>query len=371
MLKKICFISSSRSECELVNLLNKKSKNFFRTKLLKISNLYNEKNNIKSFSSQNIILKKGTSRRKFILENFNYIIKKASEKFIKFKPHLVVLIGDRYEMFASSIAAFFLNIPCSHIAGGEITQGSMDDFFRNAMTKLSKLHFVEKSIYKKRVLQLGESSKRIFNVGSLNEELIAKNKYIRKKKLEKELSINLWKNNVLVCYHSNTNSISKTTFDELNVIFSVVKYFQNILFIFTSSNSDFLGQVINKKIIKFTKKNKNCCYFDSLGSQKFLSLLKLSNLILGNSSSGVTEAPYIGTPTINCGDRQTGRYLYKSVISCKFNKTKIIQIVNQIINRNKKKKYIIKKINVSNKIIKILKKNINILSINKKFIDLK
>ena len=243
------------------------------------------------------------------------IIKFASI-FKKFKPHYLILLGDRYETLAIGIAANFKKIPIIHLNGGELTLGSHDDWIRHCLTKISDVHFVANNIYKKRVIQLGENPKNVFTTGGLSSDNAIKTNKIDLPKLEKKLNISFQKRNILVTYHPETlNNIDNIkSFLE---IFKVIKYFKEINFFITCPNADEGNIKLIKKIKKISKLQKNCYFFYSLGRVNYLSLLNNCDLLLGNSSSGLLEAPYLRKYTINLGKRQEGRVRPKSVFDCK------------------------------------------------------
>ena len=285
----------------------------------------------------------------------------------------IVLLGDRYETLAFAIAAMFNNIPICHIHGGETTEGAIDEAIRHSITKMSYLHFTSCEEYKKRVIQLGENPKRVFNVGSLGVENIVKAKLLTKKELCKDLGLNLDKYFV-VTYHPVTlnNNIQMSDFKNLLLALSAYKDYQVI---FTKSNADSGGNKINSLIDKYVKAHNNVSSFFSLGTKRYLSLVKYSSTVIGNSSSGIIEAPALLIPTVNVGERQKGRIRVKSIIDCKDDKDSIIKAINRAINFNPSLKFSdlpFYKNNTSKliakKITNVFSKRINLM---KKFYDLK
>jgi GDP/UDP-N,N'-diacetylbacillosamine 2-epimerase (hydrolysing) len=288
------------------------------------------------------------------LKIFKAIIKKSS-------PDLVVVLGDRFEVFSFVQAAFFMKIKIAHIHGGEVTSGAFDDNIRHAITKFSNYHFATHKTYKKRLIQLGENSKNIYLVGSPGVENFKKYKLIDKKKLFKELSLNFEDKKILITFHPETNSDLEYE-KQINIILESIKDLKKEQLIFTFNNSDPYGHIFLKKIKKYITSKKNIRIFSSLGSLKYLSLLKNVDLVIGNSSSGVIEAPAAKVPTLNIGTRQKGRVVYDSIINCELNSNKIKNVINRILYKKiKKKKYIIDNFNTSeliySKLYKILYKN--------------
>jgi GDP/UDP-N,N'-diacetylbacillosamine 2-epimerase (hydrolysing) len=284
----------------------------------------------------------------------------------KDKPDLFIVLGDRYEIFAATQAAYLSKVPVAHIHGGELTQGSLDDGFRHCISKMSNLHFVSHKNYKRRVIQIGENPKAIYNVGALGIENIYKTKFLSKEELKKFLRINLKENILMVCLQPEITK--KLTINLVNETLSALKYYSDKSIIFTMPGADLYNDVIFKKILIFTKKNSNCFLFKTLGSQKFLSFLKIADLMIGNSSSGILEMPIFGKPTINIGDRQKGRLKTNSIIDVSPRKPLIKKAIDFIYSKRLNSKKIIKsyKKNTSEKIVSIIK-NINLEKHKKKF----
>lgn len=293
--------------------------------------------------------------------------------FKKNKFDTIVLLGDRYETLAFAVAALFNNIQICHIHGGETTEGAIDEAIRHSITKMSYLHFTACEKYKMRVIQLGEDPKRVFNVGSLGIENILKIELLSKKELSKELGICLDKYFV-VTYHPVTLKKDIQMQDFKNLL-SILNDYQNYQIIFTKSNADKGGEIINKLIDDFVNHHDNAYSFYSLGTKRYLSLVKYSSAVVGNSSSGIIEVPALLVPTVNIGDRQRGRIKVKSIIDCKDDKKSIKKAINYAI----KSKTTIKLTDIpfykkntskliANQIIKVFCKKVDLM---KKFYDLK
>lgn len=241
-------------------------------------------------------------------------ITKIGSALSELKPDLILLLGDRYEIFASASAANILGIPIAHLHGGEVTEGSFDEAMRHSITKMSHLHFTSTETYRKRVIQLGEHPSRVWNVGALGVENISHMRLLSREDLEKQLSISLETSPYLVTFHPETKSLNETE-SQFNELIKALSKLDTPV-IFTYSNSDPLGQQINKTIEKVVSSSTNWTCFKSLGNQKYLSLLPFSKAAIGNSSSGIIEAPSFHIPTINIGQRQKGRVTSKSVLHC-------------------------------------------------------
>ena len=246
-----------------------------------------------------------------------------AEAFDDLKPDIVIVLGDRFEIFAAASAALVSRIPIAHIHGGEVTQGAVDEAFRHSITKMSHLHFTSTKEYRKRVIQLGEELNRVFNVGAMGIENIKRLKLLSKEEFEKSINFKLNKKNILVTFHPVTleNATAKEQFSEL---LSAIDELDDTNIIFTKANADTDGRIINKMIDEYVAKNKNkAIAFTSLGQLRYLSALQFVDAAVGNSSSGILEAPSFKIGTINIGDRQKGRIKAKSVIDCEPKKESI------------------------------------------------
>ncbi|MCR6572387.1 UDP-N-acetylglucosamine 2-epimerase [Campylobacter insulaenigrae] len=238
------------------------------------------------------------------------------ETFAQLKPDIVVVLGDRYEMLAVASVCLVMQLPLAHICGGELTLGAIDDSIRHSITKMAHLHFVSTKEYKKRVLQLGEDEKRVFNVGSLGGELIKNMNFLDKKTLEGDLNIKFKENIYLITYHPQTIN-KKSIKKEINALLNFLDIIENVSLIFTKANADENGFLINEMIQSYCeKKSFKARLFDNLGSLRYLSLMKICKAVIGNSSSGICESPFLRVPCINIGDRQRGRICANNIINC-------------------------------------------------------
>ena len=297
-----------------------------------------------------------------------------SKAYLKLKPDLIIILGDRFELISAAYSATIHRIPICHIHGGEETYGVIDDPTRHALTKLSHYHFVTNKVYKKRVIQMGEHPSRVFNVGGLGVDCINYERLAKKKEIEKELKLKFLKKNILVTFHPVTleNNTSKMYFSEILKSLSKLK---DTRIIFTYPNADSYGRIIIKMINDYCNKNKNASQYISLGQKNYYSLLKYVDLVLGNSSSGLLEVPTFKIPTVNIGDRQTNRLKAISVIDCKPINIEISAAITRAYSKKFQKK-IIKVKNpygtggASGKIINILKKKNFSYELKKKFYDI-
>ncbi len=239
-----------------------------------------------------------------------------ADEFELLNPDMILVLGDRFEILSAVIAAMFARIPIAHIHGGELTEGAIDDAIRHSITKFSHLHFVGNEVYRKRVIQLGEKPERVFNVGGLGVDAINDINLIPKNKLEKDLNIKFLKKNLLITFHPVTLE-DGSSLKQISELLDALSNLQNTSLIFTMPNADGDSQVIFEKIEDYVSSNKNAYVFISLGHVRYLSCLAQVDAIVGNSSSGLLEAPSFRKATINIGDRQKGRIQSKSVINCK------------------------------------------------------
>jgi GDP/UDP-N,N'-diacetylbacillosamine 2-epimerase (hydrolysing) len=237
-----------------------------------------------------------------------------ADAFRRLDPDWIILLGDRFETFAAASAAHLSKIPVAHLHGGELTKGATDDAMRHAITKMAYLHFTSTKLYRKRVIQLGENPQRVFNVGAIGIDSIYALPLYNKKKLEKEIGFSFDKITILVTYHPVTLE-KKSAAQQMKNLLGALDLFPDVRIIFTLPNADADGRVITEQIKEYVIKNHHRAKaFTSLGQVKYLSTLQFVKALVGNSSSGIIEAPCFKIPTVNIGDRQTGRIKPFSVI---------------------------------------------------------
>ncbi len=238
-----------------------------------------------------------------------------ADAFARLQPDIVVVLGDRFEIFAAAQAAMLARLPIAHIHGGELTEGAIDDAIRHALTKMSHLHFVAAEPYRHRVLQMGEAPERVFNFGAPGLDAVLKSPRMGRPVLARELGIPFAATTFLVTFHPAT--LGRTD-DEavLEALLDALTHFPEAHVVFTHANADSKGRAINARIDAYVKsKGAGASVFPSLGA-RYLSLMACVNAVIGNSSSGLTEAPLLGIPTVNIGPRQDGRLHSPSVIDC-------------------------------------------------------
>lgn len=255
---------------------------------------------------------------------------KFADVFEKHRPDMVVLLGDRFELMPIACNAVNFNIPIAHISGGETTEGAVDEVFRHGVTKMSQLHFPACELYRKRIIQMGEDPARVFNVGDVGVENIKNLVYYSKTELEKELGIEFIKPVYSVTFHPVTQELSNVKIQIRELLDAIEFFAEDYIFVFSKANSDAGGQLVNHMIEEFVGIHNNCYLFSSLGLRRYLSLLKYSRGIIGNSSSGIVEAPVLGIPTVNIGNRQRGRLQAESIVNCEPIKEKIREAISII-----------------------------------------
>lgn len=239
-----------------------------------------------------------------------------SDAFRRNRPDLLILLGDRFETFAAAQAAYFAKIPIAHLHGGELTEGVIDEGIRHAITKMSHFHFTATATYRNRVIQLGESPERVFNVGAIGIDNIKNLKLMTRNELQEDLDFKFLKRMVMVTYHPVTME-EQTAEAQFSELLAALDHFKDTTVIFTKANADMGGRIINQMMDRYAEENpERVRVYTSLGSKRYLSAVNLADAVIGNSSSGIIEVPSLNVPTINIGDRQKGRVKPTSVIDC-------------------------------------------------------
>ena len=252
-----------------------------------------------------------------------------SECFSKSNYDLLILLGDRYEILSAASSALIHNIPIAHIHGGETTLGAIDDSIRHSVTKMADIHFASNKLHANRIIQMGEDKRLVFNVGSLGVENIYKHKFLSRKELEKKITTKLLKKNFMITYHP----VTKARKENLKPLIYALNFLLTIpsskIFISFPNADTFGNSIIDFLKEKFKKYPQKIHLIDSFGQDLYFSLLKHVDCVVGNSSSGIIEAPYIRIPTVNIGNRQKGRDAPKSVFHANETKKSIEDMINQ------------------------------------------
>ena len=315
------------------------------------------------------------SNTKSIVKSCSLALLGISELLETLNPNLVILLGDRYEIMIAAMACMLHGIPIAHIHGGEISEGSNDDKMRHCITKLSNIHFVSCEENKKRVIQLGESPNKVFNFGALGLDNLVGLKGTAKKEILKKLSIQNYNPKLLIAtIHPETVHQGNSERLALNLC-SVLSLNKDLTVIWTLPNADEKSFDMRRIIIEKTKGFDNIYLFESLGSELFLNCLSISDGIIGNSSSGIIEAPFLKKGTINIGIRQKGRVKTSSIITCSNNINSIQNAINKLFSDDFKSKLASTKSlygegGTSKKIMEILNQKDLYCDSDKKFYDL-
>ncbi|MCR4639505.1 UDP-N-acetylglucosamine 2-epimerase [Ruminococcus sp.] len=288
------------------------------------------------------------------------------------KPDMVVLLGDRTEMLGIAAAAMNERIPIAHLHGGEVTEGAVDDCVRHALSKMSYLHFTSTEAYRNRVIQLGESPERVFFVGALSTENILKAPLLNESDIRLEVGIPENIPYSVVTFHPVTleaDSAKQQTLELCKAMEECSAYY----YLITMANADAGGDMVNKLIGEFADRHENVRLVSSLGMTRYLSAVKYCRFVLGNSSSGIIEAPVLGAPTVNIGDRQKGRLMAETIINCEPDCKDIVEAIHNAESMEHTSTLMYGDGNTSEKIVKIIKDVLmnDKVNLKKRFYDIK
>lgn len=375
MKQKICVVTGTRAEYGLLTPLLKKinKEDSFQLQLLvtgmhlspEFGNTYKQIENDGFIIDEKVEILLSADTATAVVKSMGLATISFSDALARLQPDLIVILGDRFEMLAVAQTALIMQIPIAHIHGGECTFGAYDDAIRHSITKMATWHFTSTESHRKRVIQLGESPKRVFNVGAIGIENIMNMKLIDKDELFKQLKLNNELPLFLITYHPETSGETNGIYKLLDAL----KMYQDVNLLFTKSNADNGGRKINDAIYQFSLNHSNARLYESLGQLKYLSSVKHAEVVIGNSSSGLIEVPYLDTPTVNCGTRQNGREQPNSIFNTGLDSEEVFYTIEKARKFNKGYERIFGDGRVSDKIITILK-NLTSFSIQKEFYDL-
>jgi len=316
-MRKICVISGTRADYGLLYWTMKEIQNSSEFELQTIvtcmhldpefGNTWEQFEKDDFPITQKVNLGKIKDSRQSVIEQVSIGTLEFSKAYEIIKPDLILILGDRYEMLAAAQSALLSGIPIAHIHGGEVTEGAFDDMIRHSITKMATYHFTSTEVYKKRVIQMGEHPERVLNIGAVGLENIRKLKLLSKKEMNE---IPFMKRNFLITYHP----VTAANEDGVENLITVLQKYRDVCQIITMPNSDPGHKKIFKRLRRYADENKNVYLSTSLGFLKYLSCMSHCDVVIGNSSSGIIEAPFMGTPTVNIGVRQKGRLSDISVI---------------------------------------------------------
>lgn len=294
-----------------------------------------------------------------------------SDYFESENPDCVIVLGDRTEMLGICAAAMNAGILIVHLHGGELTEGAVDDCVRHALTKMSFLHFPSTELYRKRIIQMGENPDRVYNVGALGVENILHVPLFLETEIRADIGLSMHQEYAVVTFHPATleNGSEK---EQVKNLIAAMSEKNEYFYLITKANADAGGNLVNQMLEEFASNNPNTKLVASLGMRKYLSAVKYSKFVLGNSSSGIIEAPSLGTPTVNIGDRQKGRLMADSIINCPPDVKMIVKAIEIADNMEHKPSFLYGDGNTSDKIISILKERFknNKIGLKKKFYDI-
>lgn len=342
-MRKICVVTGTRSEYGLLSRLIKLIDESDRTQLqliatnMHLSHAYGDTWREIEADGFSIdwkvpILDDGTNDAVATLKSLSKAVSGFADAFQVLRPDLVLILGDRYEMLAVAEVALIERIPIAHISGGAVSEGAFDDAIRHSITKMSGLHFTETEAYRRRVIQLGEQPDRVFNVGALGVENILQLPLLQKSEIEDSIGFEIDEETILVTYHPVTLGSESPLF-YIDEFLSALNERPELRIIFTMPNSDTGSSTIFEAIDRFVKCNpKRSVAFKSLGVKRYLSVMKYVAAVVGNSSSGIVEAPSFGVPTLDIGDRQKGRLAAPSVFHCHSDRDSVMNGFDRVLS---------------------------------------
>lgn len=250
-----------------------------------------------------------------------------ADAYDRLNPHLVVLLGDRYEMLAAAQAALIAKIPIAHLIGGDITEGAFDEAIRHSISKMAQLHFASNELSAQRIRQMGENPEHIYNVGSPGIDYIKRIQLLSRNELEQDIGFQFTEKNLLVTFHPATLDDVSSAEQVGELLKALDRLGNNTGIIFTKANADTEGRIINQMIDEYVKIHPAARAYTSLGQVRYLSAIAQVDVVVGNSSSGLYEAPSFNKPTVNIGDRQKGRLQASSVVNCLAKASEIEQAI--------------------------------------------
>jgi UDP-N-acetylglucosamine 2-epimerase (non-hydrolysing)/GDP/UDP-N,N'-diacetylbacillosamine 2-epimerase (hydrolysing) len=258
-----------------------------------------------------------------------------ADAFARLKPDLVVVLGDRYEMFAAAQTAMYMRLPMAHLFGGDVTEGAIDESIRHAITKMSHLHFATNATSAQRLVQLGEDPSRVFTIGSPGIDSIKRLKLMDREAIGREVGMPLGARNVLATFHPVTVEADSSVSELVELFAALSALDLEVRLFFTLANADAEGRALNEKIKAYVATRPHAIAVASLGQLRYISLMNQADVVVGNSSSGIYEAPSVNTPTVNIGDRQKGRQRAASVFQAEPDRRSITAAIAQAIARGR------------------------------------
>lgn len=341
-MKKICVITSARSEYGLLRWLMEEIKNDPSLKLQLVvtgSHLSNEfGNTYKEIEKDGFVIDEKieflilSDTMKSIAKSMGICAIGIADTFARLNPDIIVVLGDRYELLPICSSALVMNIPIAHISGGDITEGAIDDQVRNAITQMATLHFPGTKESAKRIIQMGVSLKDVFEVGEPGIDNFFRLPKLKRKEIARRIGLEEKLKWVLLTYHPETKISLKKNLEIVENIITILLGLKNIQVIMTKANADFGGIQINEYLVEVSNKQNNFILVDNLGQTNYVNLLRYAWFMIGNSSSGIIEAPVIPLPVINIGKRQEGRFFCKNVLCADGTVINITKAINKFLS---------------------------------------
>lgn len=341
-MKKICVVTATRAEFGLLLNVMKRIKEDPELKLCLVVTgthlMASHGSTVREIEASGVpiaekipILKEDDSPEE-ICQVMGRACARFGEMYARQKPDLLVVLGDRYELIPVCSCALQFRIPIAHISGGEVTAGALDELYRHAITKMSHLHFPGCEAYRKRIIQMGEEPGRVFSYGDVGVENIRTMDIMGKKELEESIGFSLDRPYACVTFHPPTME-GEGAVSQIRELLEALEAFPDMKFILTRANADAGGRKINEIMDSYAGKHENWKCFPSLGIRRYLSALKYCEMVIGNSSSGIVEAPCFHIPTVNIGNRQKGRLQAESIINCPPVRKEIISAIKRVKSR--------------------------------------
>lgn len=339
MIEKVCVVTGSRAEFGLLEplMLEIDANSFLKLQVIAtgmhLSNQFGL--TIRDIESAGFTVDAhvnsliGDNSRSGVTKSMGIGLIGFADAYEQLKPDLIIVLGDRFEIFAAATAALIHNIPIGHIHGGEVTEGAFDDALRHSITKMSSLHFVANPEYRRRVIQLGEKPSTVFTVGGMGVDALQNLDLLDKKSLEKSMKFEFGKKNLLITYHPETAGENLGT-EDLDSLLAVLDERETTHLIFTAPNADPGSDEILARLESYCSKRGNARIYKSLGQLRYLSCMKFVDGVVGNSSSGLIEAPSIGVGTVNIGSRQQGRLRAASIIQAEPDEASIRESIDRL-----------------------------------------
>jgi len=324
-MKKICVVTSARSEYGALRWLMEEIKNdpFLKLQVVvagshlssEFGYTYREIEKDGFVIDEKIEFLISSNTRRSIAKSMGVCGISVADTFERLKPDIIVVLGDRYELLPICSTALVMNIPIAHISGGDVTKGAIDDQVRNAVTQLATLHFAGTKESANRIIKMGIDPKKVFAVGEPGLDNFLRLPKLKRKEIAERLGLDDKLNWVILTYHPETKIPLENNIQTIENIIKVLSDLKNVQIVMTKANADFGGLQINEYLAEVSKRQKNFMLFDNLGQENYINVLRYAWFMIGNSSSGIIEAPTVKLPVINVGERQKGRFFCKNVVS--------------------------------------------------------